>query len=72
MMKSIEKSQTPKKKKITIKKILLAVFVYLAIYTIIEEGPDIVRSISQGRLPNFIVDMRDGFVDGYNGYPPRY
>ena len=71
-MKSIDKSQTPKKQKITIKTILLAVLVCLVTYIIFTEGPDIVRSISEGRLPNFLADIRDGLIDGYNSKPPRY
>lgn len=54
------------------KKVLIAIAVGLFTYTAIIEGPDIVRDVKAGKVPSFLTDVRDGFMDAYYDRPPRY
>ncbi|KGN90759.1 hypothetical protein HQ45_01135 [Porphyromonas crevioricanis] len=61
-----------KKEEWSLGKILIAIVVGLFAYLMITDGLDIARDIKSGKTPDFLVDVRDGIVDGYYGNPPRY
>lgn len=55
-----------------IKTVLITILITFIVHIVIDQGPDIVRSIMNGKVPAFLSDARDGFMDGYHGRPPRY